>query len=128
MGYHLCETPHADPCTVLAEMMIYLPQSTLASLDAELTRWQNRDPNDTSEIIESPAHTTINGHAAIEAVTKGRHSDHFSKIVTRSTIVFQTNSGFVKCYGNSSPEEYFAFKPVFHEFCANFDFSTLKPD
>ena len=128
IGLRLCEQPHTDPCAVVAEIRLTLPQGDRApqSLDAELAKWSEQPS--TQKVIEPAHRTTIGGHEAIEVATEGEHSIHIHKLVVHDMIVFRDGNRYAKCYGWSQPDERTAFSRALHDFCASYDLSKLKTE
>lgn len=128
IALRLCEQPHTDPCSVVAEIWLTLPQGDRApqSLDAELAKWSAQPP--TQKVIEPARRTTLGGHEAIEVATEGEHSIHIRKQVVHDMIVFRYGDRYAKCSGWSQPGEHAAFSGALHDFCASYDLSTLRTE
>jgi len=128
LALRLCEQPHADPCAVVAEIWLTLPQGDRAprSLDAELAKWDEQPSS--QRVVEPARRTTIGGREAIEVATEGEHSIHIHKPVVHDTIVFLSGDRYAKCYGWSEPADHAAFSRALHDFCASYDLSTLRTE
>ncbi len=127
IALRLCEQPHTDPCAVVAELWLTLPQDDRApkSLDAELAKWSE---SSAQKVIEPARRTTLGGREAIETATEGEHSIHIHKQVVHDVIVFRYEDRYAKCFGWSEPADHATFSRALHDFCGSYDLSTLKAE
>jgi hypothetical protein len=122
---NLCDSNVADGCLVRAELLIaqLTREQAPPSLDARLAQWQQ---DTTQKVVAPPTRLKIGERDAIEAVTRGAHSDHISKQVFFDTILLQEGDRYYTCSMTMDPPDYIALKSVLHDFCASVRFTTAQ--